>query len=307
MARRNYIKILFENSKYYATRLSEYIISAPYLKIKNAILRHIRTSKRVTIDGRTYSIPLHLGLGHSNIAFHNREPNVAKVIQRLMRERKGAVIDIGANIGQTLLMIYHFDPYRQYIGFEPNPECVQYIEKLRYLNSMRNASIVGCGLGDEVKIVPLYLRDGFSDTASIIENFRPADFYNRNINIPILPADTALSWVKDVDRISFIKIDVEGAELEVIRGLKETIKNKSPHLIFEVLPDKIFLTGQKLGDAQSAIRKGIAIGIEEFLRSHGYSIYRIKSDGSLNSVRSLEGERDATLSECNYVAIPEER
>jgi len=119
-----------------------------------------------------------------------------------------------------------------------------------------------------------------------------------------MPGDLALSFIDDLEEICFIKVDVEGAELEVLSGLRKTIEVNTPPIIFEVLPDRIFMTGETLNSSQAAVRSAIANGIEELLTSLGYSINRILKDGSLTTIKSLERERDVPMVECNYVAIP---
>lgn len=289
-----------------------------YLKLKNRIgyyLRsfparfvkdHIRLNISAKIQGRHYKIPIGYGLVSSTKPFQERETNVAKVISRLLKERSGSVIDVGANIGQTLLAVKKFDHLKQYIGFEPNPICCSYIEKFCSLNSFTNVTLVSCGLSNAAGILPLYIRDGSGnlETASIVEDFRPREFYNRIINVPVLNGDSSLSLLDRFEEISFIKVDVEGAELQVLSGLSNTLKEKRPPIIFELLPDKVFMTGEKLDREQVTIRRDLAEGIDKTLRSLGYSINRILKDGSISEIGSLEHERHVTLlEECNYLAF----
>ena len=56
------------------------------------------------------------------------------LIKRLVSPDDGAFIDVGANVGQTLLDILSSHPTAQYIGFEPNPSCVFYLQSLIKLN-----------------------------------------------------------------------------------------------------------------------------------------------------------------------------
>src|SRR6185436_11975470 len=48
-----------------------------------------------------------------------REVWLFDALQRVMLERSGAVIDVGVNVGHTLIKVKTADPQRDYIGFEP--------------------------------------------------------------------------------------------------------------------------------------------------------------------------------------------
>src|SRR6202012_2839597 len=57
------------------------------------------------------------------------------------------IIDIGVNLGQTLLGIKTISNRRiKYIGFEPNPMCVYYAEKLIDYNNFKNCQIIPAAL-----------------------------------------------------------------------------------------------------------------------------------------------------------------
>ena len=51
-------------------------------------------------------------------------------------------VDIGMNIGQTLLKVRSMDQHIPFIGFEPNPICVSYLYKLIQLNQIENVKSI---------------------------------------------------------------------------------------------------------------------------------------------------------------------
>ena len=53
-----------------------------------------------------------------------------------------SVVDVGANLGQTLLKVKRLDRRARYVGFEPNPWCVVYMEELVRVNRLEHCSIV---------------------------------------------------------------------------------------------------------------------------------------------------------------------
>ncbi len=71
--------------------------------------------------------------------------------------------------------------------------------------------------------------------------------HNGNI---IVEADTLDNMIRElgIDRIDFLKIDIEGAEAEAIHGMKETLKNTN-YLMIELRPSTLWLINElnKLG------------------------------------------------------------
>ena len=52
------------------------------------------------------------------------------MLENLLKKKNGAYLDIGVNIGQTLMKLKSVNPKIEYIGFEPNATCVHYVNKL---------------------------------------------------------------------------------------------------------------------------------------------------------------------------------
>ncbi len=77
---------------------------------------------------------------------------------------------------------------------------------------------------------------------------------------------------RNVQRLDFMKIDVEGMELEVMIGARQTLQAFHPILYFETLP-RYVSAGASKQDMRS------------FLEDCGYEIFRIESDGRLSTVR----------------------
>jgi len=59
----------------------------------------------------------------------NHEPEVACVMEGALATRQGAFVDVGVNIGQTLLKLLRIDPNRNYLGFEPQIACCFLIDQ----------------------------------------------------------------------------------------------------------------------------------------------------------------------------------
>ncbi|MBW4619252.1 MAG: FkbM family methyltransferase [Cyanosarcina radialis HA8281-LM2] len=145
-------------------------------------------------------------------------------------------IDIGANTG---LYTYALSQICEVVeAFEPQELCankiVEYSKKLG--NGRINVRVVGLSAdrGTMNLHIPI-LRGRFrTKLAAGLATYRKLDCEHQTIAIPIHRLDDYR--FKDV---SFIKIDVEGHEYEVIEGAKETILQNKPIILVEIVPDHL--------------------------------------------------------------------
>jgi hypothetical protein len=57
-----------------------------------------------------------------------------ELIERLLGPESGLFVDVGANLGQTLLDLWSINPNIPYLGFEPNLACICYLKELIQIN-----------------------------------------------------------------------------------------------------------------------------------------------------------------------------
>jgi len=139
--------------------------------------------------------------------------------------KTGCVLDIGANIGNHAL--YFSEVFGRVLAFEPHPHTYKLLE----LNAMfrKNVETWPIGLGASsarARIVENPLNLGGSRISDRIEEDASV------FNIEVRRVDDV---VRDVDSVEMIKLDVEGHELDVLRGAWETIDRHQPVIIFEQL------------------------------------------------------------------------
>jgi FkbM family methyltransferase len=224
----------------------------------------------------------------------------------IQSHKEGAFLDVGVNRGQTLAKFLTISPDRTYIGFEPQASCVSFLQDFFRINEKPYCRVVPVGLSDSNGVKQLFFRTGQSGdgTASIAEGHRPASFYTHSLIIPVFKGDDILPKL-GISNISAIKIDVEGAELDVIKGLRDTICAKRPFLVFEVLNNFLVATGENLSPELIAHRNRRAFEISETLDELSYNIYNIR-DQCLIQVREIEPEISSDLTITDYLAIPKE-
>jgi FkbM family methyltransferase len=268
-------------------------------RIADRVLREaglFRTINRNTvfeIGGRKFVVPTLNGC-----RANPSEEWMLAVLRRLFGLREGAVVDVGVNLGQTLLKVRALDPARRYVGFEPNPTCVDYVERLIAANRLENCTVVPVGLAREPGILTLDLfGDHAADSsASLIPDFRPSQRVSARKIVAVLssaqlppetiPAGTAV-----------VKIDVEGAELDVIEALLPVLQPDRPYNVMEILPCYTEKRADRI-ERQAAI--------ERHLRELDYKLYRISHhDDRFSGLREIDTigiHSDMEL--CDYIAAP---
>ena len=70
------------------------------------------------------------------------EPFIGAVLRRHLQARPGALIDVGVNVGQTLMKMLGIDRNREYVGFEPQIGCCFFVDQFLQLNNLKNAVVL---------------------------------------------------------------------------------------------------------------------------------------------------------------------
>jgi FkbM family methyltransferase len=139
---------------------------------------------------------------------------------------RGTVVDVGANRGDFALAASYL--CERVICFEPNPEMAKFLAGDLGRNHLQNVVLHECGLSDEPGTLTLRIPEFGPAGAS----FGGSD----GICMDGLPVRVGDGMLVGEDPV-LIKIDVEGFETRVIRGLTRTIMRARPVIITEVLPE----------------------------------------------------------------------
>ncbi|MEI9416241.1 FkbM family methyltransferase [Mesorhizobium sp. Cs1321R2N1] len=150
------------------------------------------------------------------------------LIKRLSPPGK-VFVDIGANIGNHSIFMSKFCSPSEVIVFEPNPKAIEILKI--------NLALNGCA-----NVNPAYLGLALSSESNLADVFYPIS--NNMGQAQMLKADHgAIKCIPgDVflrqKPIGFIKIDVEGAEFDVLKGIQETVELWRPGILIEVWPER---------------------------------------------------------------------
>lgn len=186
----------------------------------------------VRVNGRQFDAPV-LNKTYCQVT----EPWMVQLLGRLLPKRKGTFVDVGMNLGQTLLIAKALEHDRPYIGFEPNPHCFTYCERLVQQNQIKHATLVPVGLGKETGLarLQLYSDSPVDQSASLVENFRPGQQIVGEELVPVFRFEDVLQVV-DLENIGIVKIDVEGGELGVLESMSTALRKWQPWIVVEILP-----------------------------------------------------------------------
>jgi FkbM family methyltransferase len=211
------------------------------------------------------------------------DPNTSAIIRRFVRQNS-VVVDVGANVGALTLLMAKIANAGKVIAIEPGPPtCLRLKDNLK--------------LNPELQKVVNVFQVGVSNKVG--ECFWKEDQKNRG-NAGLLGSDgytvgveTLNNIVKStgIEKLDFIKIDVEGMEYEVIKGGMASIVKYRPLIYYETLEPFRNYRGFDLYGK-----------IHDLLQGIGYQHFCVLPNGEIVKVDNLD-----VLHSSDALAIPKEK
>ena len=275
-----------------------------FKKVRRNIIKYLNFALHVKPEkNKKVVIPIIGGVGSINL--HYQRDWMFFILSRLTSVKSGTFLDVGANLGQTLIAFKDANCNATYFGFEPNPLCVSYLSELIKANNFIKCFVIPVGLSNTSQLAKLYYQDDIrSPAASISEDIRSTTDTKSSI-VATFKLDEVIKYL-EIDDINIIKIDVEGLESAALEGMYETIQKHRPFIICEVL----------FRDSQMdvLIKRNLDLKIFEILDSLKYKVFQIRKTLDLKSVQTLlyiERFEEMTwnLSNkdlCDYIFVPHE-
>lgn len=157
------------------------------------------------------------------------DPELVKFFYNKIRQIECPVIvDVGASTGSfSLLPILHDC---QVLAFEPNPAAYDVLRSNIVLNNLSDRVIAHCvALSEQAGTGTLKIANADSHAAlSTLGTSRYTDVGWSGHEVQTRTLDSY-----NLDRVDFLKVDVEGAELMVLRGAEDTIRRCKPRILLE--------------------------------------------------------------------------
>jgi FkbM family methyltransferase len=256
-------------------------------------LRRVEREVSMDFDGARIVLPVFGGIGPQHRALVDGQ--LRGPIRAALSMRTGAFVDVGAHLGETLIKLLSIDPDRPYLGFEPQLPAAEYVRRLLRANGV-HGSVVGAALSDRNGATPLLLDGALHGGATVVERFRDTERYRERWPVPVLRGDDAVE-AASIGTVGVLKIDAEGAELEVLSGFAETLERDRPIILCEILPP---------GDPSTDVgrfRKQRADAALELIRGKGYRVIGIGPDGRVADAERMLAA--SAFAERDYAFVPE--
>ena len=149
----------------------------------------------------------------------------------LVKDKKGIALDIGANIGNhSLFFSKYFDAV---ISFEPVPNNCLLLKANLFLNQIPNITLIEKALSDTNTKMGIDKSNSRNTNNTISQlDANKANALNQ-IMVDVVVGDAELETLNLNQKITLIKIDVEGHEPFVVAGLRKTIGTHQPIVYWE--------------------------------------------------------------------------
>lgn len=179
--------------------------------------------------------------------------------------------DVGANQGEFTLPVAKRLSAGQVLAFEPEDRMFLMLRENVALNDLTNVRLFHFGLGKEPSRTALYTSTG--TTTQVGWNEGLFTTFNDGVcsafvqEIEIRSLDDVVSETP-VERLDYMKIDVEGAELFVLEGAIKTLQRFRPRLIMEISAETFSTAGYSTRD------------LLRFLTGQGYQFRHVCRNGT---------------------------
>jgi FkbM family methyltransferase len=197
----------------------------------------------------------------------------------------GTVVDIGANNGFTALCFANQPGVERVIAFEPDPSNFDVAQQNVKLNDSPKVEVFQKGLGSTKAVAKLFMVNERNPGMNrLLKDASDSNVASKDIEIVSLD-----DFLKEnrLSTLGLIKIDVEGYEMEVLRGAKETLSAFKPKLFIEV------------DDANLKALDSSSKELIEFLKSIYYSCFDAKTKRRIGNVGDLSD------SHCDIFCLPD--
>lgn len=206
------------------------------------------------------------------------------IAKECLKKNPGVIIEVGANIGTETISFC--DVAKKYsssvVAFEPVPSNVESIIHNQQLNNIDNLELHTCLVADQKGKAFFNFPSGNNSGSGFIDK-KPKDYSLQEYNVVTL--DETING----KNVSFISVDVEGFEFQVLLGCKEILTKFQPTLIIEV--NQHFLRTR----GNSSVKE-----VYDFLKKFNYSCYYIETFG----LKEVNVDEFVNKTNKNWLCIP---
>jgi FkbM family methyltransferase len=159
------------------------------------------------------------------------------------------VFDVGANVGQTSLMVLRHFPNAEVYSFEPHPDAFEKLADALKDEDGRG-QVFNIALSDKSGKAELftYYADGLLNSLTPTATFavRFGETATKSISVQVSTVDEFCSS-HSIDTIDVLKVDTEGCELDVLKGAVEKFKSRKIKIVYAEFNDVVERPGRTGG------------------------------------------------------------
>ena len=152
------------------------------------------------------------------------EPVVTNLFMELI-DKKDTVLDIGAHLGYFTCLAEILEKNGQVHAFEVDPKCMGLIEKNVEKNSLSNVFTNNMAVSDHVGSEKLVLKSNPNPSLRLLD-------VEGAVEVPAITIDAYLAERGITPH--FVKVDVEGAEFKVLKGMEKTLRKNRFVMLIEI-------------------------------------------------------------------------
>jgi FkbM family methyltransferase len=197
-------------------------------------------------------------IGVSVIADGRYEPLLQEALLEVARDCK-LFTDIGANAGFYSMAVRATNLNCKVIAFECNPEMVAVLSSNIERNALEGVVIRSEALSDSFGEAEFHVPAFTGSGGGSLRDLHPEEGEPRRFKVSLIPFDSL-----ELESVDLMKIDVEGAELGVIKGAISSIEKSHPTIFIELLRKWMGPFGSTPAD------------VSRVLTDMGYSIFEIR-------------------------------
>ena len=202
--------------------------------------------------------------------------SIALFLSLIDPSRRGVVLDVGANVGTHALAFSR--AFQKVHSFEPNPALWGAFERNVTLNAIDNVRLHRVGLGDADAELPLY---GIEKRNFGLGTFMTVEQYDMPLekvaSCRVVAADSYLEQ-NGITHVDAAKIDVQGFEPVVLRGLQQMLTRDRPILWVEVGSGTNIANRTELDALMPYPVKTLCITPVRGLFAHGLALQEVRDE-----------------------------
>lgn len=202
-------------------------LKKPWLKPNQQNILMVNGSKLEIIPGDP------LGTSAELLMFKTHEPISTKLVSKLLKEGM-TCLDIGANIGYYVQLESNLiGSTGKIIAIEPSPENFEYLQKNIKSQKRDNITAYNFAAGDTEGHLNFLIYENASNSGMIVPDGEEPKWPGDIIKVPVKIIDNFLDEL-NIEKIDFLRMDVEGYEFHIFEGMKQTLQNSKPIIQIEV-------------------------------------------------------------------------